>query len=791
MVIPLSALDRKLVRDLWRLRGQVLAVGLVVASGIALLVMALTSIEALQRTADAYYERYRFAQVFATAKRAPERLADRIAAIPGVQTVETRIDGFATVDIAGFAEPVGGALVSVPERGAPLLNRLALRQGRWVEPGRPDEVIISEPFAEAHDLRPGSRVSAVIEGHRRSLEVVGVALSPEFVYAIGPGALMPDDHRYGVLWLGREALDAAYDQDGAFNSVTLSLLRGTDPVPVIERLDDLLEPYGGAGAYARKDQISNWFLMNEIEQQRTMAWLLPTIFLAVSAFLTNMVLARLIAMERSEIGLMKAFGYSDLEVGWHYAKLVIAMTGVGIAIGCAAGAWLGRYNTQVYAELYHFPFLLFRPGASPFAIAALVSLAAALTGTMGAVRRAARLTPAEAMRPPAPPRYRRSRLANSRVGLWLDQPSRIVMRQVTRWPGRSFLTAAGFAMAVAVLISSLQWLDSIEEIVDVAFFQAQRQDVMVVLADPQAPAVMPALERLPGVLAAEPMRVAGADFSVGTRTHRGSIQGLPPDPQLQVIYDAAGRERPVPPDGLVLSTDLAKKLGVGPGDQVWVEILEGRRRQQMVPVAEIFETYIGMIAYMDLVALNRMLGDGPRVEIASLLVDQSQTLDFFTKVKSLPQVTAVIVRRSAVDTFHDTMARILMIFVSFFIVFSCTLAFGTAYNSVRIALSERGRELATLRVLGFSHGEISYILLGEVGLLVLAGLPLGCLAGYLLTLVMATSFATELFRVPMVLLPATYATAASVALLAAIAAAAVVRRRLNRLDLIAVLKTRE
>ncbi|MGP1394399.1 MAG: ABC transporter permease [Inquilinaceae bacterium] len=791
MVIPLGALERKLVRDLWRLRGQVLAVGLVIASGIALLVMALTSVEALQGTADAYYERYRFAQVFATAKRAPERLADRIAAIPGVQTADTRIVGFATLDIAGFDEPVAGQLVSIPERGAPLLNRLALRQGRWVEPGRPDEVIVSEPFAEAHGLAPGSRVGAVIEGHRRSLEVVGVALSPEFVYAIGPGALMPDDHRYGVLWLGREALAAAYDQDSAFNSVTLSLLRGTDPIPVIERLDALLERYGGTGAIARKDQISNWFLMNEIEQQKTMAWILPTIFLAVSAFLTNMVLARLIATERSEIGLMKAFGYSDFEVGWHYAKLVIAITSVGIAIGWAAGAWLGLYNTQVRAEFYRFPFLLFRPGPSAFAVAALVSLGAALAGTLGAVRRAARLPPAEAMRPPAPPYYRRSRLSGSRLGLWLDQPTRIVLRQILRWPVRAFLTAAGFAMAVAVLIASLQWLDSIDEIAEMALVRAQRQDVMIALAEDQGPAVLAAVDHLPGVLASEPMRIAGADLRVGSRSHRGSVQGVPSHPRLQVVYDASGDERPVPPDGLILSTDLAEKLGVERGDRVWIEVLEGRRPQRAVPVVDIFETYIGMMAYMNLDALNQLLGDGPRVEHISLLVDEARMPEFFAELKGLPQVAAVMIRRAAVDTFRDTMDETLLVFVSFFIVFSSTLAFGTAYNSVRIALSERGRELATLRVLGFSRGEISYILLGEVGLLILAGLPLGCVAGYLLTLGMAASFATELFRVPMVLLPATYATAASISLAAAIAAAAVVRRRVDRLDLVAVLKTRE
>ncbi|MGI9491677.1 MAG: ABC transporter permease, partial [Geminicoccaceae bacterium] len=357
----MSPLTKKLLRDLWRLRGQVLAIALVVASGVAVLVMSLTALEALSATASAYYDRYRFADVFAGVKRAPDRLARRIAGLDGVQTVETRIVQFAILDVEGFEEPVVGQLVSIPEGREPHLNRLALRSGRLVEPDRPDEIVLSEPFAAAHGFKVGDQLEAVINAAKRPLEIVGIALSPEFVYAIGPGALMPDDKRFGIIWMGREALAAAYDLDGAFNDITLSLLPHESPETMIDRLDPLLERYGGTGAIAREDQISNWFVNNQLDELRTMATILPTIFIAVAAFLTNMVLGRLIATERAEIGLFKAFGYSDLEVGWLYIKMVMVMTMVSIAIGWAAGAWLGRFNTQLYAEFYHFPFLLYRP----------------------------------------------------------------------------------------------------------------------------------------------------------------------------------------------------------------------------------------------------------------------------------------------------------------------------------------------------------------------------------------------------------------------------------------------
>ena len=787
----MSPLDRKLLRDLWRLRGQVLAVALIVASGAGVLVMALTSLEGLDETADAYYERYRFAQVFANAKRAPEPLARRIAALPGVQAIETRISKLAIVDVPGFAEPVMAQLVSVPERGQPTLNRLALRSGRWVQPGRDDEVIVSEPFAEAHGLALGDSISVIMEGDKRSLRVVGTALSPEFVYAIGPGALMPDDLRYGILWIGRTTMEAAYDLDGAFNDVTLSLLRGVNPESVIQPLDQLLERYGGIGAVARKNQISNWFLMNEIDQLRRNAAILPAVFLAVAAFLTNTVLARLITIERGEIGVLKAFGYSNLEIGWHYAKMALAMAGLGVLIGWALGAWLGSINTALYANFYRFPLLYFRPGPTAFLIATAVSLAVALLGALFAVRAAVRLAPAEAMRPPAPPGFHKGRGPLATLTGWLDQPTRIILRQVFRWPLRSGLTVTGIGMAVAVLIMAMQWIDAVDEMARLDLHEAQRQDIIVALAEAQGADVIRDFTALPGVLAGEPSRFVTTVFRSGTRQHRGSIEGVEPDARLQLIYDVSGRSLRVPPEGLVLSDKLARKLGVAVGDQVEVQVLEGRRPRLTLPVAEVFATYLGTPAYMDLEALNRMMLEPRRVELVSLRVDPALQRDLFAELKELPTLSAVMLRQAAIDTFYKTIGETMMIFVSFFIGFACVLAFGVVYNAARIALSERGRELATLRVLGFTRWEISYFLLGEAGLLALAALPVGCLFGYGLSWIVVDSLESELFRIPFVVELPTYGTAAVIALIASVLSGLVVRRRLDRLDLIAVLKTRE
>lgn len=785
------ALDRKLWRDAWRMRGQVLAIGLIMASGIGVLVMGLATVEALDETARAYYERYRFGHVFAHVKRAPQGVAAQISALPGVQTVETRVVRTAVLDIAGFEEPVVAQLVSLPTREPQRLNLLALRAGRMLQSHARDEVLISEPFAQAHGLQVGMTLRAVLNGTWRELTIVGIALSPEYVYAIGPGALMPDDLRFGVLWLDEEELRAAFDLTGAFNDVSIALLRGANPATVIEGLDRILDRYGGVGAYERADQISNWFVMNEIAQLRTLSRILPSVFLAVAAFLTNMVLARLIAIERSEIGLLKAFGYSRREIAFHYFKFVLVIGAFGVLLGWLAGSWLGWYETRLYANFYHFPFLLFRPGPAPFAIAAAIGFGAALVGALRAVRAAVTLAPAEAMRPPAPPMFRRTRLARLGATRRIEQLSRIILRQIGRWPLRSFTTCAGIAMSVAVLITAMQWLDAIEHMVDVYFKAAQSQDVTVSFVEPLSSEAARNLSRLPGVMSVEPMRTVSAKLRVGWREQREALQGLPARQELYRVYDVRGEALTLPAEGVLISSMLAELLQVVRGDSITVEVLEGRRDIFNVPVAGIFETYIGSPAYIEIGALARLLHERASITSVHLRVDRREQQTLLRELKTLPRVSAITLKSAAIRTFDDTMAQTLMIFVSFFIVFSCALAFGVTYNAARIALSERGRELATLRVLGFTRAEISYLLLGETALLTLLALPLGCLVGRLLARLIVAGFKTEFYRVPFVINAATYGWAIVVGVLATAASAFLVRQRIDRLDLIAVLKTRE
>ena len=786
----MRALDRKLLRDLWHVRGQALAIAAVIACGVAIVVMTYGAMISLRQTRDAYYEQYRFADVFSQLRRAPQRVAAQIAEIPGVAASETRITHYAALDVSGLPRPAAALLVSLPDSGEPKLNRIALREGRLPIHGR-DELVMSENMAKALAYKPGSKVSVLLNGRKRSFTIVGIALSPEFVYVLAPGQLMPDDKTFGILWLDRSLLEGAYDLDGAFNEASVLLSPGASEAEVIRRLDLLLARYGGTAAYGRADQISNAFVDQELDQLKTIAFVIPPIFLAVAAFLIHMVLARLIDTERESIGLLKSFGYSNWEVGRHYLKFALSITAAGVVAGSGLGLWLGTWMTEMYQDYFRFPFLDYRIDSAVFSIAFFVSFAAAIAGTWSAVLRAARLAPATAMQPPAPPIYRRTFLDRLGLDRFVSMPTQMILRHIERWPFRALLTTSGAAMAVMLLVSLFFFFDAIDELVDSFYFRANRQDVVIGLVDQRSDRARFEAAHLPGLRGAEPVLEIPARLSHGHLTQRLAISGLRQGTHFRVFYDSAGRSFTIPEHGIVLSNKLADLLDLRVGDSAEVDILEGARKHARLDVVAIAAEHVGLSAYMNAPALAQLTGEPGTLTAIQGMVDRSMQARLLQRLKEIPAVATISTRDQAITALRETMAKSMTIVIDFYIGLGAIIAFGVVYNAARISLSERGREFASLRVLGFTRGEVTYILLGELALLIVAALPIGCVLGYWLGWGMSRAMETKLFRVPFVVTPATYGIAMTITLVSAGLSALAVAWRIHRLDLIAVLKTRE
>jgi len=786
-----SALDLKLFRDVGKMKGQMVAVGLVMACGLAMMIMARSLILSLETTRAAYYEKNRFADVFCDLKRAPNALRERLAAIPGVAAVETRVVGALRMDLPGLSEPADGTILSIPEDRPMRLNTLFLRTGRFPEVGKTNEVIVGEAFAKAHGFQPGDSIDVILRGAKERLMIVGIGLSPEYVFEARPGEALPDNKRFGVFWMNERDLATACDLDGAFNNVIVDVAPGENPAPVMAEIDRLLEPYGGLIAYDRGDHASAKQLDDEIEMLNGMSIAFPIVFLSIATFMTSAVLSRVIRLQREQIAQLKTFGYSARQVGFHYLKFALVIVGIGLAAGGIAGAWLGSNVVEMYHKFFQFPSLTFHPDLSAVGLAFVLSSAASILGVMGTVRQAMRLPAAEAMRPEPPAEFKPSVL--ERLGLTsLAGPSmRMALRNIERRPWQAFFTTLGLALAVGIPIVPGAMRDGISFMLDFHWLLAQRQDVTVSLIEPGSAKAIHDIRHLPGVILAEPFRSVPVRLRFGHHSHRLAVTGVVPGAILERALDKDARPLPIPQDGLLISEKLAEMLDVKPGDRLVMEVQEGRRPSREVTVRGLITDYAGLTAYMDIDALRRLMQEGQTVSGAHLSVDAGRWNDFLEAVKKTPRIANLGITSALQQSFRKTTAESITLIQSIYFTFSMIVAFGVVYNSARISLSERSRDLATLRVVGFTSREVAGVMIGELVMLTVLAIPLGLWIGGGLADWIVQSASTETIRLPLILTHETYATAILIVLLSASISFYIVSRRIRNLDLLGVLKARE
>ncbi|MDB6166572.1 MAG: outer rane-specific lipoprotein transporter subunit LolC [Lacunisphaera sp.] len=787
----LPHLDRKLLRDLKRLKGQAAAVSLVMACGLAMLIMARSLIHSLDGTRAEYYLTNHFADVFASLKRAPNYLIDRIRAIPGVATVQTDLSVPVTLDLPGIAEPAGGQVRSLPDFGEPELNRLFLRRGRWLDSGSRGEVLVGEAFAKANGIGPGDTLAVLLNGRRQTFRIAGVVLSPEYIFESRPGAALPDSRTYGIFWMPYKDVATAWDLYGAFNRVSLTLAPHASEKDVIAAVDDLLRPYGGFGAFGRKDHPSHIRVSDEIRVLEILSIGFPTIFLGVAAFMTNAVLTRLLALQREQIAILKAFGFTNRQIVVHYLKFAFVMVAAGVIFGLVGGWVLGKKLVVMYELFFRFPDLSFRLDGNAVGTSLAVGLGAVTVGVLGAVRKAAQLPPAEAMRPEPPAHFKPAFIERIGLAKLFSHSFRIAVRNLERRPLQAFFTVAGLALATGLLILPNSFKAGIREVLDFQWDVVQRQDINLGLVEPSSARLAHELEQLPGVISLEPARSAPVRIQFQGRSRQIGLRSLLPGGQHSRAVDQAGHEIPPPAYGVILSAKLASVLGAQIGDMLVLESLEGRRNIANLPLVALAEDFTGIAAYMDLHAINRFLGEGDVITGASIGLDMAKRAEFLLALKGIPRVSSVVIKESLRRSFRETTAKSMGMLQSIYLTFAVIVAFGVIYNNARISLAERARELATLRVIGMTQREVGAVLVIELVLLALVALPAGLLLGTGLTTLIVGTVSTETIRLPLVFTTYTYAFAVVVVIIASALSAFVVLRKLKQLDLIAALKAPE
>lgn len=787
----MSPLNKKLQRELWSLKSQLVSIALVVAVGIMAIVTMRGSYNSLVEAQQAYYRQSRFADIWVSLVRAPVSLLPVLEAIPGVEAADTRVTFLATLDLDDSGVPAHGRFVSVPANSRPVLNDVLIERGRYIAPGANDEVIISTKFADARGFSPGDSVRAIINGRSRQLDIVGIGNSPEHIYAVPPGALYPEDERYGIFWASRELLGPAYNMDGAFNEAFVSISENVNPDAVISAIDVILESYGGLGAYPRADQPSHLILESELDQNRVSGAIIPLIFLGVAVFLLYLVLGRLISTQRGEIAVLKAFGYRNWEVGGHFLSFAVVAVLLGGVLGTFGGIYLGDAYIGIYSQYFNLPGLVYSPSPGLLIFAFLACVLGAFAGAIAAVMRAVNLPPAEAMRPEAPARFRPGIFERLGLGQLLGSVGRMILRNVERKPFQSFFSTLGIAMSIAILTIGFFMFDSINYMMDLQFRQVQREDINLSFREITPDSIRHDLAGLDGVSRVETYRMIAARLRNGHREDEVGIQGLSANGELRRVLNADGKALALPARGLVLSSMLAQRLDVKAGDELLVEFLEGNRYIRSAPVAAVFDDFLGLSVIMSKQALWQLSGEPDVVNGAFLTVDRQLREQLNREFKEFPVITGVSSPDIMLDSFREELADSLFVASGFLLAFAGIIAVGVVYNAARISLSERGRELASLRVMGFHRREVALLLLGEQGILTLAAIPLGLGIGYGICFAMTLGLKTDIYRIPFVVEPQTIVLSAVFIIITAAACGLIVRRRLDRLSLVEVLKTRE
>lgn len=787
----MKPLDRKLLRDVWRWRGQILAIVAVIGCGIGTFVAFSSVSGSLTASLDAYYSRYRFADVFDQLARAPNLVRRSIERIPGVSAIQTRVVEDVTLDIPNRAEPAIGRIISVPDESTPSLNGLHMRAGRYVRPGATGEVIVSQAFADGNRLSAGSKLGAILNGRWQQLTVVGIAISPEYVYEVPPGGQpYPDPAHFGVLWMADRQVSSAFDMFGAFNDVSLTLAHGANTQNAIDALDRLLDRYGGIGAYDRSQQPSARLLSDALVRLNTSGVFTAVLFLAVAAFLLNVLLVRLIGTQRDQIAILKSFGYRNREIGVHYLGFVVVIVLLGAIAGAAFGLWWGYAFTGLYSRLFfHLPDLRFQTNPTVFFDALVFCALAAAAGALLAMQGALRLTPAEAMRPPAPEAYRVTALERLSAAVRLPLEMRIVSRNIEHKPVVSALSIAGVSLAIALLLVARFIPDATNRIYDAIYYQMEREDATVAFVHPLAPAAAADLRSLPGVLGVEPFRVVPVRVAYGSASRRVAITGLTRDAKMRRVVDLNGNAVDLPSDGIVLSRKLAQVLHIPIGAALDVDVLEGRRQHLRLRVAGTVDEFVGTSIYADIDSLGRLLDERGQISGAYLAIDADKASAFDAAVKRVPMIAGVSFREASMNNFNQVMGQALRVDESMIFAFACIIAFGVAYNTARIALSERAIELSSLRILGFTRAETWRILVGEQLFVTIAAAVPGIVAGALFTHWLAAVRSTEDYMLPWVFTSSSVAFALLFVLGMTAISSLIVRRQVDDLDIIAVLKT--
>ena len=784
-----SVLTTKAIRDIISMRGQLIAIVLLVAAGSATFIMMRSMHASLVGSLADYYRARRYPDLFIDVKQAPNSSLQIIQDLPGVRDVETRIRQRVSIDIPDLDEVASADVLSLPETSASL-SSLHVVRGRIPDAAAEDHVVVYAPFAEANGLSIGDSITALLNGIRVRLRIAATAISPEFIIIMTPGTMMLDSRRNGVLWMHRDVLASRFSMVGAWNSAVVDLNECYDPARVKTAIDEAVAHFGAYGVSLRNDQLSHRFITDEIKQNEVSALIIPSIIYGVAIFLLNVSINRLVATQRSIIAILRAFGYTHVVIAAHYVAIALLIVIVGTSLGIAIGYIGGIRLAGWYMEFYRFPRLLFTIPFGVSATAFAFAVFSAFSGAASAVGLVMQLQPADAMRPAAPKQFKPGVVTNITSRFRAQALTRLMLQNIDRRLGRSALVLVMIALATSIIVLSRYMNDAMDTMMRVEFDRALLADATVTFARAVPQGAAQELEVLPGVKNVEPFRMYGVDVLGRKESYRTTLASRSSGSHMMRVTDQYGRIEPLPDNGVIMTNYLARRLGLRVGDTFRLKVLEGASDTITTTLTGTTHEALGSQCYATLGVLSQLRREEPLANGAWIDIEPNDAARLQSMFKDRPAVIGLLFRSVAIKSFTDVYGTNVLVVASYLLVLACLVALGVLYNNARIIIAERSAELASLRIQGFTVVEITKLVLGEQATITLFAVPIGLLLGAYACYAVTSSVEADVLRLPFVISRYTLLVATGVIFIVSVAVAYRIYRMLRSLDLIAVLKER-
>ncbi|MDQ2086240.1 FtsX-like permease family protein [Herbivorax sp. ANBcel31] len=785
-------LHKKMLRDLLKNKVAYLACSVIIAIGLMIFVSMENTYINLNKSMNYFYNEYNFADAFATVESMPLNHLRGITDIPGIEQVSGKLVKDVRVLFSDREDNVYLRLVSVDLEENERLNDIWLMEGTELEKSKRN-IWTGIKFYDANELNYGDDIEVIINGKVTELNVIGKAQSPEHVYVMKDITdFYPSDKEFGVAYIPYDVMETLFDFNGTINEISFKVDSSHSFEDIKSQLESRLKKYNVSNIVERKDQLSNFMLAEEMKQIEKMSSSIPILFLIVAAIILWIMLKRMVEHQRMQIGTLKASGYSSFQILMHYVSYSVVIGIIGGIVGGVFGFIISDVMIMMYQDIYSLPNLESEISVVYFLMGIIISVIfSSIAGVLGA-RGVLKLEPAESMCPPAPVSGKKILLENVNI-FWeaLTVQGKMAVRNIFRSKGRSLFTCMGIAFAFSLMAALFSFVNMFDVIIMDTFEYVQKYDMKVTFYPLQnVTPIIRELEAISDVDLAEPMWEVPVTLTNEHRKNDTIILGLKSNSELYHVVDEKKHRVTILEGGIMLAEPLAKKLDAKIGDILDVETPFTQKENLQIGVANIVPQYIGTNGFMILEDLNALLGHRDAGNSVLLRLPQESTGEIKNRLNESKIVTSI----EEIDQTREKYAELMeQAFIMLYVMALMAILTGFAiiYNSGLISFSERERELASLRVMGMSNGEVMEVLsfeqifLGIVGIVV--GIPLTYFYNYLLV----ESFETDFYNFPMVVKPEVFLYALLGTVLATFFAYLSIRKRVKNLSMVEVLKERE